>query len=336
MHANKREEIKAVYAGEIAACVGLKNAFTGDTLCAPEHEIVLESITAPDPVISIAIEPKTKADQERLGISLQKLALEDPSFQVRTDEESGQTIISGMGELHLEIIVDRLMREFKVDASVGRPQVAYRETVSRHAKHEGRYIRQTGGRGQYGHVWISVEPLGKGSGIEIVNKIIGGSIPREYIPAIEKGVREAAENGVVAGYPVVDIKITLVDGSYHEVDSSEMAFKIAGSMAFKTACNHAAPILLEPVMGVEVVTPEEFMGEVIGDLSSRRGRIQQVEARGNTQVIASHVPLALMFGYATDLRSKTQGRATFTMQFDHYEPAPLSVSEEVVARVKGA
>jgi len=336
MHANKREDIKEVYAGEIAACVGLKNAFTGDTLCDPEHEIVLESITAPDPVISIAIEPKTKVDQERLGISLQKLAQEDPSFQVRTDDESGQTIISGMGELHLEIIVDRLMREFKVEATVGRPQVAYRETVSRAAKHEGRYIKQTGGRGQYGHVWIAVEPGEKGKGIEFVNKIIGGSIPREYIPAVEKGVREATENGVVAGYPVIDIKITLVDGSYHEVDSSEMAFKIAGSMAFKTACNHASPILLEPIMGVEVVTPEEFMGEVIGDLSSRRGRIQQVEARGNTQVIASHVPLALMFGYATDLRSKTQGRATFTMQFDHYEPAPLSVSEEVVARVKGA
>ena len=336
MHANKREDIKAVYAGEIAACVGLKNAFTGDTLCAPEHEIVLESITAPDPVISIAIEPKTKADQEKLGFSLQKLALEDPSFQVRNDEETGQTIISGMGELHLEIIVDRLMREFKVDASVGRPQVAYRETVTRAAKHEGRYIRQTGGRGQYGHVWISVEPGEKGSGIEFVNKIIGGAIPREYISAVEKGVREATENGVVAGYPVVDVRITLVDGSYHEVDSSEMAFKIAGSMAFKTACSNGAPILLEPIMGVEVVTPEEFMGEVIGDLSSRRGRIQQAEARGNTQVIESHVPLALMFGYATDLRSKTQGRATYTMQFDHYEQAPLSVSEEVVARVKGA
>jgi len=336
MHANKREELKSVYAGDIAACVGLKNAFTGDTLCDPEHEIVLESITAPDPVISIAIEPKTKADQEKLGLSLQKLALEDPSFQVRTDEETGQTIISGMGELHLEIIVDRLMREFKVEASVGRPQVAYRETVTRAAKQEGRYIRQTGGRGQFGHVWITVEPNEKGKGFEFVNKIVGGAIPREYIGAVEKGIREASENGVVAGYPVVDVKVTLFDGSYHEVDSSEMAFKIAGSMAFKAACNHAVPILLEPIMAVEVVTPEEFMGDVIGDLSSRRGRIQKIEARGNTQVIDSHVPLALMFGYATDLRSKTQGRATYTMQFDHYEPAPLSVSEEVVAKVKGA
>ena len=336
MHANKREELKSVYAGDIAACVGLKNAFTGDTLCDPDHEIVLESITAPDPVISIAIEPKTKADQEKLGLSLQKLALEDPSFQVRTDEETGQTIISGMGELHLEIIVDRLLREFKVEASVGRPQVAYRETVTRQAKQEGRYIRQTGGRGQFGHVWISVEPNEKGKGFEFVNKIVGGVIPREYIPAVEKGIREASENGVVAGYPVVDAKVTLFDGSYHEVDSSEMAFKIAGSMAFKAACHNAAPILLEPIMAVEVVTPEEFMGDVIGDLSSRRGRIQKIEARGNTQVIASHVPLALMFGYSTDLRSKTQGRATYTMQFDHYEPAPLSVSEEVVAKVKGA
>jgi elongation factor G len=336
MHANKREEIKAVYAGDIAACVGLKNVFTGDTLSDPEHEILLESITAPDPVISIAIEPRTKADQERLGISLQKLALEDPSFQVRTDEETGQTIISGMGELHLEIIVDRLLREFKVEANVGRPQVAYRETVTRVAKQEGRYIRQTGGRGQFGHVWLTVEPNEKGKGFEFVNKIVGGVIPREYIPAVEKGVREASETGVVAGYPVVDAKVTLFDGSYHEVDSSEMAFKIAGSMAFKAACNNASPILLEPIMAVEVVTPEDFMGDVIGDLSSRRGRIQQIEARGNTQVIASFVPLALMFGYATDLRSKTQGRATYTMQFDHYEPAPLSVSEEVVAKVKGA
>ena len=336
MHANKREDIKTVYAGDIAACVGLKNAFTGDTLCDTEHEVVLESITAPDPVISIAIEPKTKVDQERLGVSLQKLALEDPSFHVRNDEETGQTIISGMGELHLEIIVDRLMREFRVDANVGRPQVAYRETVSRSAKAEGRYIRQTGGRGQFGHVWLSVEPNEKGKGFEFLNKIVGGAIPREYINAVEKGVVEASQTGVVAGYPVVDVKVTLFDGSYHEVDSSEMAFKIAGSMAFKTACNNASPILMEPIMAVEVVTPEEFLGDVIGDLSSRRGRIQKIEARGKTQVIASNVPLALMFGYATDLRSKTQGRATYTMQFDHYEPAPLSVSEEVVAKVKGA
>jgi elongation factor G len=336
MHANKREEIKEVYAGDIAACVGLKNAFTGDTLCAPEKEIVLESIAAPDPVIAIAIEPKTKADQEKLGISLQKLSLEDPSFRVKVDEETGQTLISGMGELHLEIIVDRLLREFKVEASVGRPQVAYRETVTRQAKQEGRYVRQTGGRGQYGHVWLSVAPNEAGKGLEFANRIVGGVVPKEYVPAVEKGVREAAETGIVAGYPVVDAIVTLLDGSYHEVDSSEMAFKIAGSMAFKAACQAAAPVLLEPVMAVEVVTPEEFLGDVIGDLSARRGRIQKIDVRGNTQVIGSQVPLSQMFGYATDLRSKTQGRATYTMQFDHYEPAPVSVSEEVVARVKGA
>ena len=336
MHANKREEIKAIHAGEIAACVGLKNAFTGETLCDPNHEIVLESISAPDPVISIAIEPKTKADQEKLGVSLQKLALEDPSFRVKVDEETGQTLISGMGELHLEIIVERLLREFKVAANVGRPQVAYRETVTRAAKHEGRYVRQTGGRGQYGHVKLSVEPNAAGKGFEFLNKIVGGAVPKEYIPAVEKGVREASETGVVAGYPVVDTIVTLLDGSYHEVDSSEMAFKIAGSMAFKEASQSANPVLLEPVMGVEVVTPEEFMGDVIGDLSSRRGRIQKIEARGNTQVIDSHVPLSEMFGYATDLRSKTQGRATYTMQFDHYEPAPISVSEDIVSKVKGA
>ncbi len=336
MHANKREELKAIYAGDIAACVGLKNAFTGDTLCAPNEEILLESISAPAPVISIAIEPKTKADQEKLGLSMQKLALEDPSFRVKVDEETGQTLISGMGELHLEIIVDRLMREFKVEASVGRPQVAYRETITRAAKHEGRYVRQTGGRGQYGHVRISVEPNEAGKGLEFLNKIVGGAVPKEYIPAVEKGVREASETGIVAGYPLVDTIVTLYDGSYHDVDSSEMAFKIAGSMAFKAACQIAFPVLLEPVMAVEVVTPEEFLGDVIGDLSSRRGRIQKIEVRGNTQVIDSRVPLSEMFGYATDLRSKTQGRATYTMQFDHYEPAPISVSEEVVAKVKGA
>ncbi len=336
MHANKREEIKTVYAGDIAAVVGLKTAYTGDTLCDQENEIVLESIQAPEPVISIAIEPKTKTDQERLGFSLQKLMMEDPSFQVRNDEETGQTLISGMGELHLEIIVDRLLREFKVEANVGRPQVAYRETITRAAKQEGRYVRQTGGRGQFGHVWITVEPGEKGKPFEFVNKIVGGAVPKEYIGAIEKGIVEAAEGGVIAGYPVVDVKVTLIDGSYHEVDSSEMAFKIAGSMAFKAGCQKAGPILLEPVMGVEVVSPEEFMGDVIGDLSSRRGRIQRIEARGNTQVITAHVPLAHMFGYATDLRSKTQGRATYTMQFDHYEPAPQSVSEEVISKVKGA
>jgi elongation factor G len=336
MHANKREEIKTIYAGEIAAVVGLKTAYTGDTLCDQDREIILESITSPAPVISIAIEPKTKADQEKLGFSLQKLMMEDPSFQVRNDEETGQTLISGMGELHLEIIVDRLLREFKVEANVGRPQVAYRETITRQAKQEGKYVRQTGGRGQYGHVWITVEPSEKGKGFEFVNKIVGGSIPREYIPAVEKGIVEAAEGGVIAGYPVVDVTVSLIEGSYHEVDSSEMAFKIAGSMAFKAACKGAGPILLEPVMGVEVVCPEDFTGDVIGDLSSRRGRIQGIEARGNTQVIGAHVPLAQMFGYATDLRSKTQGRATYTMQFDHYEPAPQSVSEEVIAKVKGA
>jgi len=336
MHSNKREEIKAVYAGDIAACVGLKNAFTGETLCSPDKEIVLESISAPDPVISIAIEPKTKADQEKLGLSLQKLAHEDPSFRVKVDEETGQTLIAGMGELHLEIIVDRLLREFKVEASVGRPQVAYRETVTRTAKYEGRYVRQTGGRGQYGHVKISVEPNQTGKGLEFVNKIIGGAVPKEYIPAVEKGIREASETGIVAGYPVVDTIVTLLDGSYHDVDSSEMAFKIAGSMAFKGGCQSANPVLLEPVMSVEVVSPDEFLGDVIGDLSSRRGRIQKIEVRGNTQVIDSHVPLSEMFGYATDLRSKTQGRATYSMQFDHYEPAPISVSEEVVAKVKGA
>jgi elongation factor G len=267
---------------------------------------------------------------------MQKLALEDPSFRVKVDEETGQTLISGMGELHLEIIVDRLMREFKVEASVGRPQVAYRETITRAAKHEGRYVRQTGGRGQYGHVRISVEPNEAGKGLEFLNKIVGGAVPKEYIPAVEKGVREASETGIVAGYPLVDTIVTLYDGSYHDVDSSEMAFKIAGSMAFKAACQIAFPVLLEPVMAVEVVTPEEFLGDVIGDLSSRRGRIQKIEVRGNTQVIDSRVPLSEMFGYATDLRSKTQGRATYTMQFDHYEPAPISVSEEVVAKVKGA
>jgi elongation factor G len=336
MHANKREDIKTVYAGDIAAVVGLKTACTGDTLCDQDHEIVLESIHAPEPVIAIAIEPKTKIDQEKLGFSLQKLMMEDPSFQVRNDEETGQTLISGMGELHLEIIVDRLLREFKVEANVGRPQVAYRETITRAARQEGRYVRQTGGRGQFGHVWITVEPGEKGKPFEFVNKIVGGSVPREYVSAVEKGIVEAAESGVIAGYPVVDVKVTLIDGSYHEVDSSEMAFKIAGSMAFKAACKNSGPILLEPVMSVEVVLPEDFMGDVIGDLSSRRGRIQQIEARGNTQVVRAHVPLAHMFGYATDLRSKTQGRATYSMQFDHYEAAPQSVSEEVIAKVKGA
>ena len=289
----------------------------------------------PEPVMSIAIEPKTKDDQEKLGISLQKLAVEDPSFRVKTDEETGQTIISGMGELHLEIIVDRLLREFKVEANVGKPQVAYKETITKKVETEGKYIRQTGGRGQYGHVWITVEPQEPGKGFEFENNIVGGTVPREYIPAVEKGIKEALDTGVLAGYPVVDIKVSLLDGSYHDVDSSEMAFKIAGSMAFKDGCKKAVPILLEPIMDVEVVVPEQFMGDVIGNLSSRRGRIMGMDSRGGFHVVQSKVPLANMFGYSTDLRSATQGRATFTMQFSHYEQAPASITEEIVAKVQG-
>jgi elongation factor G len=335
MHANKREEIKEVRAGDIAAAVGLKNTTTGDTLCDDNNAVILESIEFPEPVISIAIEPKTKADQEKLGLSLQKLASEDPSFRVRTDEETGQTILSGMGELHLEIIVDRLMREFKVEASVGKPQVAYRETISKKVKVEGKFVRQSGGRGQFGHVWLEIEPQEPGVGYEFVDAIKGGVVPREYIPAVDKGIQEAMENGVLAGFPVVDLKVTLIDGSYHDVDSSEMAFKIAGSMGFKDGCSKAAPVLLEPIMSVEVVVPEEHMGDVIGDLNSRRGRILGMESRAGAQVISSMVPLATMFGYATDLRSATQGRATYTMTFDHYEQVPKSVAEEIVAKVKG-
>jgi elongation factor G len=334
MHANKREEIKEAYAGDIAAAVGLKYTITGDTICDQDDPIVLEAMEFPDPVMSIAIEPKTKADQEKLGVSLQKLAIEDPSFRVRTDEETGQTIISGMGELHLEIIVDRLLREFKVEANVGKPQVAYKETITRKAKAEGKYIRQTGGRGQYGHVYIEVEPNEAGKGFEFVNKIVGGSIPKEYVPAVEKGIAGAMESGILAGYPVVDVKVMLYDGSYHEVDSSEMAFKIAGSMAFKDACKGAGQILLEPVMSVEVVTPEQFMGDCIGDLNSRRGRILGMESRGGFQIVTANVPLANMFGYSTDIRSKTQGRATFTMQFSHYEQVPTSVTEVLTAKVQ--
>ena len=335
MHANKREEIKEVYAGDIAAAVGLKYTTTGDTLCPEDHPVILESIEFPEPVISIAIEPKTKADQDKLGASLAKLASEDPSFRVRTDEETGQTIISGMGELHLEIIVDRMMREFKVEANVGKPQVAYRETVSKKVKVEGKFVRQSGGRGQYGHVWLEVEPQEAGKGYEFVDAIKGGVVPREYIPAVDKGIQEAMDNGVLAGFPVVDIKVTLIDGSYHEVDSSEMAFKIAGSMGFKEGCAKASPVLLEPIMSVEVVVPEEYMGDVIGDLNSRRGRIMGMESRAGAQVVGAMVPLAQMFGYATDLRSATQGRATYTMTFDHYEQVPKSVAEEIVAKVKG-
>jgi elongation factor G len=332
MHANKREEIKEVYAGDIAAAVGLKTATTGDTLCDEDHPIILESIDFPDPVISIAIEPKSKADQEKLGLSLQKLATEDPSFRVRTDEETGQTIISGMGELHLEIIVDRLLREFNVGANVGKPQVAYKETIRKAVEQQGKFIRQTGGRGQYGDVWIKLEPLAPGDGFQFVDAIKGGTIPREYIPAVEKGVREATENGPLAGYPMLDVKVTLFDGSYHDVDSSEIAFKIAGSMAFKEAARKANPVLLEPIMSVEVVVPEDFMGDVIGDINSRRGKVLGMESRPAAQAIDARVPLAQMFGYATDLRSLTQGRATYTMQFAHYEPVPAAVAEGIIAK----
>ena len=335
MHANKREEIKEVFAGDIAAAVGLKYTTTGDTLCNEDNAVILESIEFPEPVISIAIEPKTKADQEKLGLSLAKLASEDPSFRVKTDEETGQTIISGMGELHLEIIVDRLFREFKVDANVGKPQVAYRETITKKVKSEGKFVRQSGGRGQFGHVWLEIEPQEAGKGYEFVDAIKGGVVPREYIPAVDKGIKEALDSGVMAGFPVVDIKVTLIDGSYHEVDSSEMAFKIAGSMGFKEGCQKASPIILEPIMSVEVVVPEDYMGDVIGDLNSRRGRIMGMEGRAGAQVVASMVPLAQMFGYSTDLRSATQGRATYSMTFDHYEPVPKSVAEEIVAKVKG-
>jgi len=333
MHANKREEIQEVAAGDIFAAVGLKYTTTGDTICSEKQPIILESMTFPDPVISIAVEPKTKSDLERLGASLQKLILEDPSFKVRTDEESGQTILSGMGELHLEIIVDRLLREFNVEANVGEPQVAYRETITKTVKAEGRFIRQSGGRGQYGHVWLTIEPQ-PGKGFEFVNRIVGGSIPREYIPAVEKGVVEAMEKGVLASYPMVDIKVTLIDGSYHDVDSSEMAFKIAASMGFKEGARQAHPILLEPLMSIEILTPEEFMGQVVADLTSRRGKTTRVDYRGGTNVVVGEVPLAKMFGYATDLRSLTQGRATFTLQFSHYSPVPASVSEEILSQLK--
>jgi elongation factor G len=334
MHANKREEIHEVSAGDIFAAVGLKYTTTGDTICSEKQPIILESMNFPDPVISIAIEPKTKGDMERLGTSLQRLVLEDPSFKVKTDEETGQTIISGMGELHLEIIVDRLLREFNVEANVGEPQVAYRETITKTIESEGRFVRQSGGRGQYGHVWLTIEPQTSGKGFEFINRIVGGAIPREYIPAVKKGVAEAMEKGVFAGYPMVDIKVTLIDGSYHEVDSSEMAFKIAGSLGFKEGVRQANPILLEPLMSIEIITPEEFMGQVVSDLTSRRGKTTKVEYRGGTSVIAGEVPLAKMFGYATDLRSLTQGRATFTLQFSHYSPVPSSVSEEILSQLK--
>jgi elongation factor G len=336
MHANKREEIKEVLAGDIAACVGLRTATTGDTLCDEKHPVVLERMEFPEPVIHIAIEPKTKADQEKLGLSLQKLATEDPSFRTYTDQETGQTIIAGMGELHLEIIVDRLMREFKVEANVGKPQVAYRETVTKAVEAEGRFIRQTGGKGQYGHVWLKVEPREPGSGFEFRNEVVGGSVPKEFIPAVQKGVEEAMQTGVVAGYPMVDIAVAIFDGSYHDVDSSEMAFKIAGSMGFKEGARKASPILLEPIMEVEVIFPEEFMGAVVGDLNSRRGRVMGIEPRAGVQVLRGQVPLGNMFGYSTDLRSATQGRATYTMQFHHYEQVPQSIADEIIGKAKGA
>ena len=336
MHANKREEIQEVRAGDIAAAIGLRDTRTGDTLCDEDHPIILETMRFPEPVISVAIEPKTKADQDKLGIALQKLAEEDPTFHVRQDQETAQTIISGMGELHLEIIVDRMRREFKVEANVGRPQVAYRETVRERVEEvEGRFIRQTGGRGQYGHVVINLEPVPPGTGFVFEDMIVGGTVPREYIGPVEQGVKQALESGVLAGYPVVDVKVELTDGSYHEVDSSEMAFKIAGSMAFKEAAGRAKPVLLEPIMDIEVVTPSEYMGEVLGDLNARRGKIGGMTQRGEAQVIGASVPLAEMFGYSTVLRSATQGRAVYTMQFSHYAEVPKSKAEEIVSKVKG-
>jgi elongation factor G len=335
MHADKREETKEVHAGDIVAALGLRNTTTGDTLCDPTRPIVLEAMDIPEPVISIAIEPKSKADQDKLGISLGKIAAEDPSFTVRTEQETGETIISGMGELHLEIIVDRLLREFDLNANVGKPQVAYRETITRAIRAEGRFIRQSGGRGQFGHVWLELEPNERGAGFEFEDRIVGGVVPKEYIGSVKRGVKEALEQGVLAGYPLVDVRVRLVDGSYHEVDSSDIAFGIAGSMAVKSGVKDAAPILLEPIMAVEVVVPEEYIGEVVGDFNARRGRIMRMESRANVQVIESRVPLAEMFGYATDLRSNTQGRATFHMQFSHYDSVPLSITEEVKAAATG-
>jgi elongation factor G len=336
MHSNNREEVKSVNAGDIAAAVGLKNTSTGDTLCAEEHPILLESMDFPEPVIDIAIEPKSKADEEKLGIALSRLAEEDPTFRVRTNEETNQTIIAGMGELHLEILVDRMKREFNVQANVGRPQVAYRETIKKMTEAESKYIRQTGGRGQYGHVILSVEPQGPGKGYEFVNKIVGGVIPREYIPAIDKGIKEAMTAGTLAGYPVVDVKVTVIDGSFHEVDSSEMAFKIAGSMAFKDACKKANPVILEPIMRTEVIVPEEYMGDVIGDLNSRRGKIASMESKNKVQHIKANVPLAEMFGYSTSLRSLTQGRGNYSMEPSHYEEVPRQIADKILEKTTKA
>jgi len=335
MHANKREEIKQVYAGDIAAAVGLKNTTTGDTLCDLQAPSLLETMEFPEPVIHLSVEPKTKADQEKMGVALGKLLAEDPSLRVRTDEETGQTILSGMGELHLDVIVDRMKREFKVECNVGAPQVAYRESITKAVEVQGKFVRQSGGRGQYGDCWLRLEPGEPGDGFQFIDEIKGGVIPREYIPAVGKGAEEASENGVLAGFPIVDVKVTCFDGSYHDVDSSEMAFKIAGSMGFKAGARKAAPALLEPIMAVEVVVPEEYMGDVIGDLNSRRGRVMGMDARGGAQVVEAHVPLSSMFGYATDLRSATQGRATYSMVFDHYDQAPKAISEEIIAKVNG-
>ncbi len=336
MHANKREEIKEVLAGDIAAIVGLRSTTTGDTLCDEDKPVVLEKMEFPEPVIHVAVEPKTKADSDKMGVALQRLQMEDPSFRVRTDEETGQTIISGMGELHLEILVDRMFREFKVEANVGKPQVAYRETITKTVEAEGRHIRQTGGKGQYGHCWLRLHPQPPGKGFEFENAVVGGVIPKEFIAPIQKGIEEAMTGGVLAGYPLVDVKVEVFDGSYHDVDSSEMAFKIAGSIGFKEGAARAGPVLLEPMMDVEVVTPEEYMGDVIGDLNSRRGKIVAMNARTGVQVLEAIVPLAQMFGYATDLRSKTQGRATYTMQFAHYSQVPSSIAETIISKAKGA
>jgi elongation factor G len=335
MHANHREDVDHAYTGDIVAAVGLKYTRTGDTLCEENDPIILEKMEFPEPVISVAIEPKTKADQEKLGESLSRLAEEDPTFRISSNEETGQTIISGMGELHLEIIVERMKREFRVEANVGRPQVAYKETIKKKVEAEGRFIRQSGGRGQYGHVWIEIEPNEKGKGFEFEDAIVGGSIPREYIPAVQEGIQEAMRNGVLAGYPVEDVKVRLFDGSYHQVDSSEMAFKIAGSMAFQEGAKRAQPVLLEPIMAVEVVTPEEYMGDVMGDLNARRGKIEGLHARKDAQVIQALVPLSEMFGYATAMRSMTQGRALYTMQFSHYDEVPRSISEQIIEKVRG-
>jgi len=331
MHANHREDIEKVYSGDIAAAVGLREVGTGDTLCDTGNPVILESMEFPEPVIDVAIEPKDKVAQEKMGLALSKLAEEDPTFKAYTNHETGQTVIAGMGELHLEIIVDRLKREFKVEANVGKPQVAYKETIRSAVKVEGKFIRQSGGKGQYGHVWIELEPLEPGTGVQFESKIVGGSVPKEYIKPVEAGIREAAESGILAGYPVIDFKATLVDGSYHEVDSSEMAFKIAGSMAFKEGCRRAKSVILEPIMKVEITVPEEYMGDVIGDVNSRRGRMEGMEARSGAQIIRSFIPLSEMFGYATDLRSKTQGRGTYAMEPSHYEEVPKSILETIVS-----